>query len=243
MQKPTLDSVYEALKWYRIHPTKELEYGVKRHNDSMTDNESIFIKILGETNNVGSLQCELDAATIFPHAPQPLVDEIIFITHNVDGKRFLPATAWKYINGSALTPSQITGDQVEKITQDLFKIYAHPVDSLKFEVKPVNSEAVMSRISQVPRTIPTALYADVLKLAQWFNETIKSDLRITQNNQMLVHGDPHAGNVLITAKGAELIDYESMKHAPLEFDLACLHQNYSQIHGNSNAYQHFFTTF
>lgn len=249
-----LNAVREAFESYGIVFSEPLSHGLKRHNDSISDNSSIFIKVLGHSNNLEAFQRELGAAELFPYAPQPLIPEVVFVGAEDSESGRVPCTAWVFYEGVDVNPRTFTEAKATELGGLLRRVYVTPLDTAHFAIPTVNFAAINRRIVQARKATPEHYQnrlSDVIQLVDYAENLL---LQLNQSKKVrkaMIHGDPHLGNVielteagkqqLLAASGVHptslmLLDYESMKAGPIEYDLACLYQNLIQVCDNSTAY-------
>lgn len=58
--------------------------------------------------------------------------------------------------------------------------------------------------------------------------TVARDLSAPQQP---LHGEPHLGNVIVTAEGPQLVDFEAVSHGPREWDLASMEEEVARAFG------------
>lgn len=234
---PSVRNIHQTLLDHNIYPEGEISYGIKRHNDSATDGKSIFIKLLGESNSVEAFQRELAAARIFPFAPQPKISKIVTITADSE-REPVPATLWNFIDGQEMDPKNVSVQNALELVDTLFNIYAFPVAKMTLPLSRINADAIQKRINQAPAHMPISLQNDIKKLINYIGVNIEELLARHFYTEVIAHGDPHLGNVLQLGDNTiKLIDYESIKITPIEFDLACMFQSLVQFHGNEHSYE------
>lgn len=58
--------------------------------------------------------------------------------------------------------------------------------------------------------------------------TVARDLSAPQQP---LHGEPHLGNLIVTAEGPHLVDFEAVCHGPREWDLASMEEEVARAFG------------
>lgn len=227
MDNSFISNVGEALRSEGITFNGPLIEGVQRHNESLSDGKTVFIKVLGHTNTSDAFVREIGMAKLLSFAPRPLLEEPL----SVDG-RFI--TAWEYLDGKEVPSHEATEEDVTVLVQNLFEIYSTPIQSVRFHVGALNPEAIERRLNKAyqENRMPETLLKDVETIVQYhaldFLDSVDAKL---MREDTLIHGDPHLGNLLKSSDGStRLIDYESAKKAPIEYDLAAIFQNQSQLY-------------
>lgn len=240
MEKLFISQVEKTLKAEGINLNGPLTQGVKRHNDSLSDGSSVFIKVLGPTNTSDAFVREIGMAKLLSYAPKPLLEEPL----NVRGK-FI--TAWEYIEGSEVLCDKATDEDATSLVHNLFEIYETHPNAVRFHVGSLGPEAVERRLNKAYQEgeIPPALFSDIEKVVQYHVlDFLNSATALMMDNSTLIHGDPHMGNLFKSSDGvSRLIDYESAKKAPLEYDLAAIFQNQSQIYNRQDLWESSYSLF
>lgn len=240
MEKLFIEQVETTLKAEGIAFNGPLRQGAKRHNDSLSDGSSVFIKVLGPTNTSDAFVREIGMAKLLSFSPKPLLEEPL----NVRGK-FI--TAWEYIDGKEVLCKDATEEDVASLVQNLFEIYETPPHAVRFHVGSLGPEAVERRMNQAYQEgkIPSALFRDIEKTVQYHVlDFLNSATAHMMDKGTLIHGDPHLGNLFKSADGvSRLIDYESAKKSPLEYDLAAIFQNQSQIYNRQDLWESSYSLF
>jgi predicted trehalose synthase len=75
----------------------------------------------------------------------------------------------------------------------------------------LKDETVLAALTPTDRTFLLAEY-----------DRLRVQLAVTTTPTVVLHGDPHLGNVLMTGDGPRWTDWESVCTGPLEGDLSCL---------------------
>ncbi len=83
------------------------------------------------------------------------------------------------------------------------------------------------RIVNNPENSPALLDDDRLMLASTLRR-LQQAIHDHGATEQLLHGEPHPGNVLVTANGSLFIDLETCCRGPVEFDLAHVPENVSE---------------
>jgi hypothetical protein len=233
---PSIQSIYDTLAKHNIHPQGVITHGIKRHNDSATDGKSIFVKMLGESNSIESFHRELAAAKMFPFAPQPIIDEVARIKSD-SSDNLIPATLWEFINGQEIDVARISEKQILHLMDTLFRVYKFPLEEVTVPLSRINADAIKRRMVKASPQMPVNLRKDVEKLINFMGLNIEELLAQHSYTEVIAHGDPHIGNILqVDENTVKLIDYESIKITPIEFDLACIFQSLVQFHDNEKIY-------
>jgi thiamine kinase-like enzyme len=240
MEKRFIAEVETTLKAEGISFNGHLKQGLKRHNDSLSDNSSVFVKVLGPTNTSDAFVREIGIAKLLSFAPKPLMEEPL----NVRGK-FI--TAWEYIEGKEVLCEEATEEDTTTLVQNLFEIYATPSNAVRFHVGALGPEAIERRLHKAYQEdkIPSSLLKNIETVVQYHVlDFLNSASAYMMSKETLIHGDPHMGNLLKSSDGvSRLIDYESAKKAPIEYDLAAIFQNQSQIHNRQDLWESSYSLF
>lgn len=210
-----------------IHPMGIVTLGANSHNITVTDNSSFFIKIMGSYNNINM---EMLAAQVIPNTPQLLLSEMVTIANR-------PATVWKYINGVTPSLNILTEKNIHAIMKQINIIQKANPSSLPpiRDLSQVLSTVNRRLASDEALSMPQSLQRDLRVLVDNFVKPISQ--RGTQGN-VVCHSDIHIGNTMILPNGTlQVIDYESLKLAPPEMDLACLYHDLTQLHNRPDLYQ------
>ena len=140
--------------------------------------------------------------------PEPRVEPIV---HLRDG---FAATFWKYYD--ALPAGDIPPDE-----------YAQALEGLHGEMRQIAVEAphFTDRVDEAHAIVRNRLRSP--NLADADRELLTNTLRSLRRavidrcaNEQLLHGEPHAGNLLKTDDGMRFIDLETCCYGPVEFDIA-----------------------
>ena len=240
MEKHFISQVETTLRTQGISFKGSLTQGIKRHNDSLSDGSTVFIKALGSTNTSDAFVREIGMSNLLSFAPKSLLDEPL----NVCG-RFI--TVWEYIEGREVICTEANEEDITGLIQSLFEIYKVPLHKVRFYVGPLGPEAVERRLTRAyqENKIPAALLRDIETVVQYHViDFLNSAVGSMMDNNILVHGDPHIGNLLKSPNGvSRLIDYESARRAPLEYDLAVIFQNQSQIYNRQDLWESSYNLF
>lgn len=212
-------------------PQGEIVVQEVSHNVSITDNSTFFIKVLGKANKLENFLTEMEAATIIDGAPQ------LLLPSNTVSIFSQPATVWKYIKGVTPTLETVTEPQLKSLVKQLAAI--RKADSNKFtyvrDLKQVATTVKRRLGSEKAQAMPSSLLKELEALVDAF--VIPMAYSPSQS-RTLAHSDAHLENMLILENGeVKLIDYESLKLAPPELDLAGLYQNLVQTGHRPDLYK------
>ncbi len=105
--------------------------------------------------------------------------------------------------------------------------YAHSLERLHDGMRPIELTAphFTDRVDEAQRLVGSR--ADTPELADADRELLSNTLRSLRRaivdrgaTEQLLHGEPHAGNLLRTKRGLLIIDLETCCRGPIEFDIA-----------------------
>lgn len=217
-----LNLVTDELAQIGVVPQDKLIVSENNHNVSVTDNQTFFVKILGTTNIIKSFHTEIAASKHIPETPQLLHNKII----TIGGK---PAVIWKFINGFTPTVDTVTVDHMKQFSQQLIR--THKVNPSLFPQLDTLNRVVTNikrrMATEQAQELPVSVLHDLNRLVDTFVIPVVEAAVFAQKR--VCHSDTHIGNMLITeASKVMIIDYESLKFAPVEMDLAGLYQNLVQ---------------
>jgi thiamine kinase-like enzyme len=218
------------LSMHEIYPKGIITLSVDSHNITVTDNSSFFIKIMGSSNNITSFKMEMLAAQVIPNTPQLLLNDMITIASH-------PATVWKYINGATPSLENLTEENIRSTVRQINIIHKTNPSRLPLirDLSQVLSTVNRRLGSEKALSMPQSLQNDLRRLVDTFVEPISQ--RGSQG-AVVCHSDVHIGNIMIHPDGSlQVIDYESLKLAPAELDLACFYHDMVQLNNRSDLYQ------
>jgi len=226
MDELFISQVEEALRAEGLELKGPLIEGKQRHNGSLSDGSSIFVKVLGSTNTSDAFTREIGMAKLLPYAPKPLLEWPLDVAGTF-------ITAWEHVEGNEITCERANEEDATKLVLDLFEIYAIPTEKVRFHVDRLTASTIERRlhVAYIEDKIPASLLKDVETAVRYHAfDFLDSATAMMMREDTVIHGDPHMGNMLKSANGtSRLIDYESVKRAPLEYDLATMFQDLSQI--------------
>jgi thiamine kinase-like enzyme len=151
---------------------------------------------------------ELEEADGLVGLLDPRVEPIV---HVRDG---FAVTYWKY--DEPLPASDITPDE-----------YAQALEGLHAEMRQLGAAAphFTERVDDAHAIVRDGsrspeLADDERELLTSVLRSVRGAIVDRRTPEQLLHGEPHAGNVLKTASGIRFIDLETCCHGPIEFDIA-----------------------
>lgn len=233
------DALRSTLQDHLVHagyPPVELRTGIVRNQYSfLDDTNTIFVKVPKLPDEAGYRQARQELSNIElvlrrtpdgerwrytqPYTPDPFL---------IPAKnRTYWATVWRAANPKSVTllPHQWTVPLLHSAWNTVQYLHRTPDTN----VAPVNPfYIIQQRIDWYRNPANTVACDRILNLAgmisdEW--ESAPSTLRT-----VMCHGDPHIGNVLFSDRHkkeptAVLCDWESVRSAPAEWDLACLYHS------------------
>jgi len=133
------------------------------------------------------------------------------IVHVRDG---FAVTYWKYYE--PLPAGDITPDEYARALEGLHATLRQlAVDAPHFTDRVDEAQAIVRDGSRSPD-----LADDDRELLTNTLRSLRRAVVDRRANEQLLHGEPHAGNLLKTANGMRFIDLETCCHGPVEFDIA-----------------------
>lgn len=225
-----LEILRKELNLRNIAPSKELILVHNTHNLCFTDEQTVFVKVIGDLANTPKyLEKEYVASQSHSNTMEALTAPFeIQLPDNTT--TFV--SVWKYLSHEKRETSDLNYDDGTLIGRELKRFYSSkPLSPYSFEV----SWKIASRPIILDGNVDTPLNVRFKYLA--LKERIIPNLiRARKENQaeynVLCHGDPHLQNLLWIDKKPHLIDLESVKYETVHFDLACLYQSAVQFHNN-----------
>lgn len=223
MDKTILPKLLHVLHAYGHSPGADLYIREDSHNISVTDKQTFFAKVLGDHNDQANLVLEALASKHIPEGSQLLQPEIVSIEGTI-------VTVWKYLKG--VTP-EIDDLTEEHVTEWMRKL------ALIRQVQPVllpNLKGFAHTSATIRRRLDKTKQMGLLNkdMESSFEQLIEAFVTPVENhnfrNAVICHSDVHTGNLMILENGELIvIDYESLKLVPAEFDLAGIYQQFVQI--------------
>lgn len=225
-----LEILREELNLRNIAPSKELVLVHNTHNLCFTDEETIFVKVIGELANTPKyLQKEYVASRSHSDTMEALSSPFeIKLPDNTT--TFV--SVWKYLPHVNRDASELNYNDGILIGEELKRFYSRePLSPYKFEVswKIANRPLILDGSKDTPLNIRFKYLALKERIIPNLNSARK---KAQMEYKVLRHGDPHLQNFLWVDKKPHLIDLESVKYETIQFDLACLYQSAVQFHRN-----------
>lgn len=225
-----IEEVIAKLAPHGIIPQSNPVLRMDSHNMTVTDGSSFFVKILGLANSLENFNMEILASKKIANTPQLLLLEPISINSR-------PATVWKYINGVTPSIDDLTPQNIKAIILQLEIIRKTNLKDFPRirNLSQVASTANRRLASEKGLSMPRSLQKELRVLVDTFILPMSEG---ALQGEVICHSDVHAGNIMILPDGVlQVIDYESLKLAPPEQDLACLYQNLVQLGGRNDLYE------
>jgi thiamine kinase-like enzyme len=212
-----------------------LQLASNTNNVSFTDYSTIFVKVLGQyETNPKFLTQEHYVSMTHSKIMKPLLSSPLTV-HLSDGDKLF-VTAYNYVPHLFKPVSEFTEYDGVLIGAELVDFYdTQPLSPLKLNVNWSAKKALDSMdLFDVPFDISLTInyLADIAM--DWLQECARKK---NVDDKVLIHGDPHAQNMLWTADHVvRLIDLESVKYEYVECDLACLYQSFVQINNRPDVF-------
>lgn len=230
MDKTILPKLLHVLHAYGHNPGADLYIREDSHNVSVTDKETFFAKVLGDHNDQANLVLEALASKHIPEGSQLLQPEIVSIEGTI-------VTVWKYLKG--VTP------EIDDLTEEHVSEWMRKLALIR-QVQPVllpNLKGFAHTSATIRRRLDNTKKSGLLNkdMEASFEQLIETFVTPVENynfkNAVICHSDVHTGNLMILDNGDLIvIDYESLKLVPAEFDLAGIYQQFVQIEQRTDVF-------
>lgn len=204
-----------------VIPVGDLKFSRRRNNDAYHDSSNVFCKVTRSNVNPQNLWRELQFVKTFMHKTAtftPWVFDLIKIP-TPTGPRW--ASAWLWEKDITITyASTVTPELATRMAEELTKIHQltpqHFINPLNDDVINYNLEV---RLRAAEPFNPSAEHVSVLR--QLFRQYIVPE-NFRFKNLVINHGDCHVKNFV--CKGGQFFwtDFESIRLAPREWDIATL---------------------
>lgn len=199
------------------------------NNHSVTDQQNFFIKLWTDKR---SLQIELETSRQLTYAPKPLTPTLT----NID-EQYLYTT--EYIPSTNLNYNTVTPTDINTIISQLQQIHNLPLNTYTQPRQLSETLNLTTNRLTHPHLTPTQHE----QLTLLIDTHIKPYIQKHQNTTTYAHTDLKLDNILKTPREQiHIIDYESIKHSPVEADLASLYQSIYQS-GHPDLYHQFYQAF
>lgn len=231
MDKTILPKLLHVLRAYGHSPGPDFYIREDSHNISVTDNETFFAKILGDHNDQANLVLEALASKHIPEGSQLLQPEIV----SIDGTII---TVWKYLKG--ITPG------IDDLNQEYVAEWMRKLALIR-QVEPIllptlkgfahTSQTIRRRLGKTKQAglLTKDMESSFGRLVEAFVAPIEN---YNFKHAVICHSDAHTGNLMILETGDLIvIDYESLKLVPAEFDLAGIYQQFVQIEHRADMFE------
>lgn len=104
------------------------------------------------------------------------------------------------------------------------RAYAEALDRLHQGMRELDIQAphATDRVDEALAVVRNPVQSPALGDADrtLLGSTLQELRQVVRNNEQLLHGEPHPGNLLATSNGPVFIDFETCCRGPVEFDLA-----------------------
>lgn len=180
------------------------------------------------------LHKELRVATELAGIGAPIVPPATELPAVVHSRQGLEVTFWRYHPQSPQT-DDCPAEHIAPALRHFHTALRHLSPALKstipsFEGKLAHVRALLTQ----PESLPALAARDRRLLARTF-ERLEAQLNdlVSAEDSTLIHGEPHAYNVLFVSGEPRFIDLETVCTGPIEWDLACLDEPAEDAYGAS----------
>lgn len=237
--KPSPPSAETVLGWVQSSGVKceTLKEKTHHHNYSYSDDEKVWVKVT-RTPNATFAESEHRTTTLLHKMGHAVPIALTEPQLSPDEQHVY--TVWKYIPTLYLKWPGWTKERIDILWTAVKNLHTLPLD---YAHKPIPEQLLTTLPQRLKNAhhlngeIKKGLYETAEKLVERWNETVTSDML------KFSHGDVHPQNAIWSVNNeCILIDWESTRKAPLEWDIACIYRNIMNS-GQKNSdklTQHFF---
>jgi len=157
---------------------------------------------------------EIEIARHFEEADSPIAvldPRVEPLVYSRDG---FEVTLWKYyepLHAGDITPADY-GQALERLHASMRRL---DIAAPHFTDRVNEAQAIVQDRSQSPELVDAdrELLTDSL-------HNLRQAVVARSENEQLIHGEPHPGNVLTTSSGIRFVDLQTCCYGPVEFDIA-----------------------
>lgn len=208
------------------HGRLRLNASSQSKHHAVTDYERVYVKMLkpGTITRASMLKAEVDFSIHTEYGTNPLMEKII---HKNSKGTIMVMSAWEFEHQVPITYN-LNPMQIAQAANELFLIHSFP----KYDTLRTNTEEEFQEylhcLTSYSFKFLNAVHQDLIKKLYYsVVQPGTQALVASPETNVLCHGEAVLEKIVMKPSGVQWVDYESVRSAPREYDIARI---YIQLH-------------